>query len=64
MTTVIFSQTGSSAAAAAAQLQRATVRRQDIPAQDEEVSVTTCYANPEPQRKDGEGVCDSIEGGS
>ncbi len=25
------------------------------PAQDEEVSVTTCYANPEPQRKDGEG---------
>jgi len=27
------------------------------------VSVTTCYANPEPQRKDGEGVCDSKEWG-
>lgn len=27
--------------------QAATARRQDIPAQDEETSVTTCYANPE-----------------
>lgn len=26
--------------------QAATARRQDIPAQDEETSVTTCYANP------------------
>lgn len=26
--------------------QAATARRQDIPAQDEEMSVTTCYANP------------------
>lgn len=26
--------------------QGATARRQDIPAQDEETSVTTCYANP------------------
>lgn len=26
--------------------ERATVGRQDIPVQDEETSVTTCYANP------------------
>lgn len=33
--------------ARAAASQRATVGRQDIPVQDEETSVTTCYANPQ-----------------
>lgn len=32
--------------ARAAASERATVGRQDIPVQDEETSVTTCYANP------------------
>lgn len=36
--------------------QGATVGRQDIPAQDEEMSVTTCYANPRAKGgKRGEG---------
>lgn len=37
--------------------QRATVGRQDIPVQDEETSVTTCYANPQAREgKRGEGA--------
>lgn len=42
--------------ARAAVSQGATVRRQDIPAQDEEMSVTTCYAKPwaeEGKRREG-----------
>lgn len=42
--------------ARAAASQGATVGRQDIPAQDEEMSVTTCYANPraeEGKRREG-----------
>lgn len=40
----------------AAVSQGATVGRQDIPAQDEEMSVTTCYANPRAEEgKRGEG---------
>lgn len=42
--------------ARAAASQGATVGRQDIPAQDEEMSVTTCYANPRAEEgKRGEG---------
>lgn len=43
--------------ARAAASQGATVGRQDIPAQDEETSVTTCYANPRAREgKRGEGA--------
>lgn len=39
--------------------QGATVGRQDIPAQDEEMSVTTCYAKPQAEEgKRGEGGMD------
>lgn len=42
--------------ARAAASQGATFGRQDIPAQDEEMSVTTCYANPQAEEgKSGEG---------
>lgn len=34
------------------EFQRATVGRQDIPAQDEEMPATTCYANPKQWRKE------------
>jgi len=44
--------------ARAAASRGATVGRQDIPAQDEEMSVTTCYANPRAEEgKSGEGEC-------
>lgn len=46
--------------------QAATARRQDIPAQDEETSVTTCYANPRSWTRErsegGEGRVDSKDG--
>lgn len=42
--------------ARAAASQGATFGRQDIPVQDEEMSVTTCYANPQAEEgKSGEG---------
>ena len=41
--------------ARAAASQGATVRRQDIPAQDEEMSVTTCYAKPPSWRRKKKG---------
>ncbi|CAB1337862.1 unnamed protein product [Coregonus sp. 'balchen'] len=45
---------GAGGSAGAAASQGATVGRQDIPAQDEEMPATTCYANPEQRRKEGE----------